>query len=315
MKSGFPRVGRLTAALSLTAIAFAYGARAEIVGQPTQGGIALQPSASVIRDHVIGFHDHILLPIITAITLLVLGLLVYVVVRFNKRANPTPARFSHNTPVEVAWTVMPVLILMFIAIFSFRLLFEEHDMPAPYMTVKVTGRQWNWDYEYPDQKIAAYTSTIMTEPDAKTKHVPYQLATNAPMLAPIGKVVRVQVTAEDVIHSFSVPAFGIKIDAVPGRLNQTWFKADKLGTFYGQCSQLCGINHSFMPIEVKVVSQPDFDAWVAGKAPKPAAPPPVSEPASAVGQVSPPPAGANPVPGQAQPTAPQPIRATTTALK
>jgi cytochrome c oxidase subunit 2 len=270
MKFGFSRLGRLSAALSVAAIAFAYGARAEVVGQPTPGGIALQPSASVIRDHVIGFHDHILLPIITAITLLVLGLLIYVVIRFNKRANPTPARFSHNTPVEVAWTVMPVLILMFIAIFSFRLLFEEHDMPKPYMTVKVVGRQWNWDYEYPDQKIAAYTSTIMTEPDAAAKHLPYQLATNAPMLAPIGKVVRVDVTAEDVIHSFSVPAFGIKIDAVPGRLNETWFKADKLGTFYGQCSQLCGINHSFMPIEVKVVSQPEFDAWVASKAPKPA---------------------------------------------
>ena len=154
---------------------------------------------------MIAFHDHILLPIITLITLLVLGLIIYVVVRFNKRSNPTPARFSHNTPVEVAWTVMPVLILMFIAIFSFRLLFEEHDMPKPYMTVKVVGRQWNWDYEYPDQKIGAYTSTVMTEPDAAAKHLPYQLATNAPLLAPVNKVVRVQVTAEDVIHSFSVP--------------------------------------------------------------------------------------------------------------
>jgi cytochrome c oxidase subunit 2 len=270
MKFGCPRFGRLSAACSAAAVAFSQGAWADIVGQPTQGGIALQPSASLIRDHVIAFHDHILLPIITGITLLVLGLLIYVVIRFNKRSNPTPARFSHNTPVEVIWTVAPVLILMFIAIFSFRLLFEEHDMPQPYMTVKVVGRQWNWDYAYPDQKIEAYTSTIMTEPDAAAKHRPYQLATNAPMVAPIGKVVRVDVTAEDVIHSFSVPAFGIKIDAVPGRLNETWFKSDKLGTFYGQCSQLCGINHSFMPIEVKVVSQPDFDAWVASKATKPA---------------------------------------------
>ena len=313
MTFGFYRLGRLAAALPLAAIALAYSAQAEVVGQPVDGGIALQPSASLIRDHVIAFHDHILLPIITLITLLVLGLLIYVVVRFNKKANPTPARFSHNTPVEVIWTVAPVLILMFIAIFSFRLLFEEHDMPKPYMTVKVTGRQWNWDYEYPDQKIGAYTSTVMTEQDAAAKHLPYQLASNAPMLAPINKVVRVQVTAEDVIHSFSVPAFGIKIDAIPGRLNQTWFKADKLGTFYGQCSQLCGINHSFMPIEVKVVSQPDFDAWVLSKATKPAAPAPVSEPASAVGQVAPPPAGANPVPGQQAPAAPQPVRAPTPA--
>jgi cytochrome c oxidase subunit 2 len=314
MKSGFTRFERLTAAVVVAATtALAAGAQAEVVGQPTPGGIALQPSASLIRDHVIGFHDHILLPIITGITLLVLGLLIYVVIRFNKRANPTPARFSHNTVVEVTWTVLPVLILMFIAIFSFRLLFEEHDMPKPYMTVKVVGRQWNWDYEYPDQKIAAYTSTIMTEPDAAAKHLPYQLATNAPMLAPIGKVVRVDVTAEDVIHSFSVPAFGIKIDAVPGRLNETWFKADKLGTFYGQCSQLCGMNHSFMPIEVKVVSQPEFDAWVASKAAKPPAPAPVSEATSAVGQVAPPPAGANPVPAQQAPAAPQPVRAATTA--
>ena len=159
---------------------------------------------------------------------------------------------------------------MVVAIFSFRLLFEEHAMPNPaYMTVKVTGRQWNWDYEYPDQKIDAYTSTIMKASDAQAKGLPYQLATNAPMYAPVGKVVRVQVTAEDVIHSFSVPAFGIKIDAIPGRLNQTWFKADRTGVFYGQCSQLCGIDHSFMPIEVHVVSQADFDAWVVSKQPKP----------------------------------------------
>ncbi len=271
------------ACMGLASVGLSGAASAEVVGQPVDGGIALQPSASVIRDHVIAFHDHILLPIITAITLLVLGLLIYIVIRFNKRANPTPARFSHNTPIEVVWTVLPVVILMFIAIFSFRLLYEEHDMPKPYMTVKVVGRQWNWDYEYPDQKIGAYTSTLMTEEDAATKHVPYQLASNAPLVAPVGRVVRVQVTAEDVIHSFSVPAFGIKIDAIPGRLNQTWFKSEKIGTFYGQCSQLCGINHSFMPIEVKVVSQADFDAWVASKAPKPA-------PATTVAQAAPTPA-------------------------
>ena len=202
--------------------------------------------------------------------LFVLALLITVMVRFNKRANPTPARFSHNTPIEVAWTVIPVLILMFIAIFSFKLLFEEHDMPNPDLTVKVTGRQWNWDYELPDQKVAAYTSMPLSETEAANAHAPYLLASTAPMVVPVGKVVRVQVTAEDVIHSFSVPAFGVKIDAIPGRLNQTWFKADRTGTFYGQCSQLCGINHAWAtPIEVKVVTQPEFDAWVASKtAPK-----------------------------------------------
>jgi cytochrome c oxidase subunit II len=273
MQSVFSRLSRpVTGVLApVVGLLFAAHASADTVyGQPVSGAIALQPAASQIRRDVIWFHNDILLPIITLITLLVLGLLITVMVRFNKRANPTPARFSHNTPIEVAWTVIPVLILMFIAIFSFRLLFEEHDMPKPDLTVKVTGRQWNWDYEFPDQKIAAYTSMPMSETDAANNHVPYLLASTAPMIVPVNKVVRVQVTAEDVIHSFSVPAFGVKIDAIPGRLNQTWFKADRLGVFYGQCSQLCGINHAYMPIEVKVVSQPEFDAWVASKtAPKP----------------------------------------------
>ena len=293
MQSAFSPIARLTAGISTAALALfvAVGALADpLIGQPTSQAMGLQPAASQIRRDVISFHDLILLPIITAITLLVLGLLIVVMIRFNKKANPTPARFSHNTPIEVAWTVVPVLILMFIAIFSFKLLFEEHDMPSPYMTVKVVGRQWNWDYEYPDQKIAAYTSTPMTEADAKAANVPYILASTAPLVAPVGKVVRVQVTAEDVIHSFSVPAFGVKIDAIPGRLNQTWFKADRVGTFYGQCSQLCGINHSFMPIEVKVVTQPEFDAWVASKAPKPAVV-----------------ATAAPAPAAAAPTAPAPV--------
>jgi cytochrome c oxidase subunit 2 len=271
MRSAFSGMRRAAAGGLASAFGVAAAAQAfadEVVGRPVSGGVGLQPAASQIRRDVISFHDHILLPIIVGIVLLVLVLLIIVVVRFNKRANPTPARFSHNTPVEVAWTVAPVLILMFIAIFSFKLLFEEHDMPAPDITVKVVGRQWNWDYEYPDQKIAAYTSTPMSETEAANKHVPYLLASTAPMYAPVGKVVRIQVTAEDVIHSFSVPAFGVKIDAIPGRLNQSWFKADRTGVFYGQCSQLCGINHAYMPIEVRVVSQADFDAWVASKAPK-----------------------------------------------
>jgi cytochrome c oxidase subunit II len=296
MKSRFSGIGRLTAGAwaAVMGLAFAAQALAETVGQPVDGAIGLQPAASQIRRDEIVFHDHILLPIITAITVLVLVLLLICIFRFNKRVNPVPARWSHNTPVEIAWTVIPVLILMFIAIFSFKLLFEEHNMPPPYMTVKVTGRQWNWDYEYPDQKIAATTSTLMSEADANARHVPYKLAANAPMVAPVNKVVRVEVTGEDVIHSFSVPAFGIKIDAVPGRLNETWFKADRTGVFYGQCSQLCGIDHAFMPIEVDVVTQPQFDAWVASKAAKPtavaqAAPAP-STPAGA--STAPPPAPA-----------------------
>lgn len=264
-------MSRLAAGLGafMAAALWSIGAAADIIGQPVDKGIDLQPAASHIRAEQIAFNNYIVSPIIIAIAGFVLIMLVVIIVRFNKRANPTPARFSHNTPIEVIWTVTPVLILMFIAIFSFRLLFEEHAMPRPYMTVKVTGRQWNWDYEYPDQKISAYTSTPMSQQDANAKHLPYLLETNAPMVAPVNQVVRVQVTGEDVIHSWSVPAFGVKIDAIPGRLNQTWFKADRTGTFYGQCSQLCGSNHSYMPIEVKVVTQPEFDAWVASKQAKP----------------------------------------------
>jgi len=238
------------------------------LGQPVDHALDLQPAASQIRAEQIAFHNNILLPIITAIVLLVMVLLLIVMVRFNKRANPTPARFSHNTPVEVAWTVGPVLILMFIAIFSFKLLFAEHDMPKPYMTVKVVGRQWNWDYAYPDQKIPAATSIPLTEDVANQEHRPYMLAATNPMVVPVGQVVKVEITGEDVIHSFSVPAFGVKMDAVPGRLNETWFKATRTGVFYGQCSQLCGANHSFMPIEVDVVTLPQFQAWVASKVPQ-----------------------------------------------
>ncbi|HEY1561285.1 MAG TPA: cytochrome c oxidase subunit II transmembrane domain-containing protein, partial [Caulobacteraceae bacterium] len=181
------------AGAALTVIATS--AVADIVGQPVDRGIDMQPAASHIRAEQIVFNNYILTPIIVAIAGFVLVMLAVIIIRFNKRANPTPATFSHNTPIEIIWTVVPVLILMFIAIFSFRLLFEEHDMPLPpYMTVKVTGRQWNWDYEYPDQKISAYTSTPMTEVDAKAKGLPYLLETNAPMVVPVSRVVRVQVT-------------------------------------------------------------------------------------------------------------------------
>lgn len=273
MRSELLKASRWVGGVSAAALGLCLGAQAlaaDVVGQPVDGGLALQPAASDIRRQVIFFHDDILMPVIVGITLLVLGLLLTVIVRFNKRANPTPARFSHNTPIEIAWTVGPVLILMIVAIFSFKLLFAEHDMPKPYMTVKVVGQQWFWNYEYPDQKIASYVSLPLDESIAKAKHVPYMLAATEPMVAPVGKVVRVEVTAADVIHDFSVPAFGLKMDAVPGRLNETWFKADRTGTFYGQCDQLCGANHSYMPIEVKVVTQPEFDAWVASKTTKPA---------------------------------------------
>jgi len=252
---------------------FAGNALAEdLMGQPTPGAIDLQPAASELKHHAIWFHNIVLMPIITAITLLVLGLLIWIVVRYNKKANPVPAKFSHNTTVEIVWTLVPVLILMVIAIFSFRLLFHYNDMPKPYMTVKATGYQWYWGYEYPDQKISEIVSLPLTKEQADAKKVPYLLAADKAMVVPVNQVVRVQVTGADVIHAFALPAFGLKIDAIPGRLNETWFKAERTGVFYGQCSELCGVDHSNMPIEIHVVSQADFDAWVKSKtSPAPAA--------------------------------------------
>jgi len=236
-----------------------------LVGQPTPGAIGLQPGVTPLKHDAAFFHDVILLPIITVITLFVLALLVWVMVRYNKKANPTPATWSHNTTIEVIWTVVPVLILMFIAIFSFRLLYAYHDMPKPYMTVKATGYQWYWGYEYPDNGISEFVSNILPEDKAKEKNVPYLLAATEPLVVPVGKPVRVIVTGADVIHAFAVPAFGIISDAVPGRLNETWFKVEKPGVYYGNCRELCGVDHAYMPIEVHAVSQAEFDAWVASK--------------------------------------------------
>ena len=274
----------------------AWAQGADEIGQPTPGAIDLQPGVTPLRESAIFFHNLILMPIITVITLFVLGLLIWIVVRYNKKANPIPAKWSHNTLIEVIWTVVPVMILMVISIFSFRLLFAYHDMPKPYMTIKATGYQWYWGYEYPDQKIGEFISNILPEDEAKAKHVPYKLAATVPIVVPAGKVVRVLVTGADVIHAFAVPSFGIITDAVPGRINETWFKVDRPGIYYGSCRELCGVDHAFMPIEVHVVSQGEFDAWVAGKggtkigtAPAPvAAAAPVTAPGTTLATTTPP---------------------------
>jgi len=274
----------LTGASALAAtVMFAGQALAEdLMGQPTPGAIDLQPAASVLKHDAIWFHNVILMPIITIITLFVAGLIAWIVIRYNAKSNPIPAKFSHNTTIEIIWTVVPVIILMVIAIFSFRLLFAYNDMPKPYMTVKATGYQWYWGYEYPDQKISEITSLPLTKEQAEAKKVPYLLAADKPLVVPVNQVVRVQVTGADVIHAFALPAFGLKTDAIPGRLNETWFKAEKVGTYYGQCSELCGVDHSNMPIEIKVVSQAEFDAWVKSKTapPAPAAAPVAATPAA-----------------------------------
>lgn len=237
----------------------------ELLGQPTPGGIGLQPAASKLKHDAIWFHDVILLPVITFITLLVLGLLIWVVVRYNKKANPVPARWSHNTLVEVIWTVLPVVILMVIALFSFRLLYDYEAMPEPDLTVKVTGNQWNWGYEYPDQGVPEFISNMLPEDEALARNVPYRLAADQAMVVPVGKTVRLLITASDVIHAVALPAFGLKTDAIPGRTNETWFKAERTGVYYGQCSELCGVDHAFMPIEIRVVTEAEFAAWVASK--------------------------------------------------
>ena len=257
---------RATGAAFAAVAAAGYGAAAraaDLLGQPTPGAIDMQPGAAPLRYQQMFFHNWILLPITTAIAVFVLGLLLWCAFRYNKRSNPVPAQFSHNTLVELVWTVLPVLILMGIAVPSFSLLYAFHDMPPPDVTVKATGNQWYWSYEYPDLKIPEYTSNVL--PEDKTTPALYRLAVDNPIVVPVNKVVRIETTGADVIHSWTIPAFGVKIDSIPGKMNQTWFKADRIGDYYGQCSELCGLNHAFMPIEVKVVSQADFNAWVVSK--------------------------------------------------
>jgi len=251
------RVGRQVLGLAVAfATVFAGGAAfAAQLGQPSPWEMGLQPSGSPVMDNIHWFHN-VLLIIITVITLFVLGLLVTVMVKFNARANPVPSRTTHNTLIEVAWTLIPVLILVGIAVPSFRLLFQELDVPKADLTVKVTGKQWYWSYAYPDNGKFEFDSLL-----AQDKQ-PRLLGVDNEMVVPVNKVIRVQITGADVIHSFAVPAFGIKIDAIPGRLNETWFKAEKTGMYYGQCSQLCGKDHAFMPISVRVVTDQEFAAWV-----------------------------------------------------
>ncbi len=228
--------------------------------QPEPWQIGLQPAGTPVMEGIIWFHDF-LLWIITAIVLFVLVLLFVVMVRFNARANPVPSRTTHNTLIEVIWTIVPVLILVMIAVPSFRLLFYQLKVPKADLTVKVTGKQWFWSYGYPDQKFE-FDSLMVQDKDLKPGQ-PRLLTVDNEMVVPLNKVVRVEVTGADVIHSFSVPSFGIKIDAIPGRLNETWFKAEREGMYYGQCSQLCGRDHAFMPIAVHVVSEQAYNAWLA----------------------------------------------------
>lgn len=229
-------------------------------GQPSPWQVNLQGAASPVMESIHSFHNF-LLAIIISVVVLVAVLLVVCMVKFNEKANPVPSRTTHNTLIEVVWTVVPVLILVAIAIPSFRLLFLQLDLPKADLTVKVTGHQWYWSYEYPDNGPFAFDSLLV--PDAELKPgQPRLLAVDNEVVVPVGKNVRIQVTSADVIHSFAVPSFGVKIDALPGRLNESWFKADKEGVYYGQCSELCGKDHAFMPLAVRVVSEAEFASWL-----------------------------------------------------
>ena len=242
-------LGLMVAGMTLAASGGAFG------DQPRPWEITLQDAATPVMENIISFHN-LLLVIITIITLFVLALLVVVVVKFNAKANPVPSRTTHNTLIEVAWTLIPVLILVAIAIPSFKLLFLELDVPKPDLTVKATGKQWYWSYAYPDNGKFEFDSLMAADKQ------PRLLGVDNEMVVPVNKVIRVQTTGADVIHAFAVPSFGIKIDSIPGRLNETWFKATKTGMYYGQCSELCGKDHAFMPIAVRVVEDQEFAAWV-----------------------------------------------------
>jgi cytochrome c oxidase subunit 2 len=248
--------------VAITLVAILMGCEAALagLGQPSPWQIGLQQSASPVMDNIIWFHDF-LLYIITGIAGFVLVLLVVVMVRFNARTNPTPSRTTHNTLIEIAWTLIPIVILMVIAVPSFKLLFLQLNVPAADLTVKATGKQWYWSYSYPDNGQFEFDSLMLKEGERKEGQ-PRLLAVDNEMVVPVNKTVRVITTGSDVIHSFAVPSFGIKIDAVPGRINETWFTATREGVYYGQCSELCGKDHAFMPIAVHVVSEQAFSAWV-----------------------------------------------------
>jgi cytochrome c oxidase subunit II len=235
----------------------------EIVGIAEPWQLNFQESASPVKEQVDNFHN-LLLVIITAITLFVLGLLVFVIIRFNEKANPEPSKTSHNTVIEVIWTAVPVMILIVIAVPSFSLLYYMDRTPEADMTIKATGYQWYWTYQYPDHGGIEMTS-IMLQDDELQGNQPRLLATDNDLVVPVGANVRLLVTAADVLHAWAMPALGVKKDAVPGRLNETWFRVDKPGMYYGQCSEICGEGHGFMPISLRAVSQEEFDAWTADR--------------------------------------------------
>ncbi|MFC4667420.1 cytochrome c oxidase subunit II [Seohaeicola nanhaiensis] len=276
MKTAFTISGLLGGFAALPAMA---QDKLEIVGRPVSGGMSFQPAATSLA-HEQQWLDHMILIIITVICVFVTGLLIYAILRFNRRANPTAATFTHNSPLEIAWTIVPVFILVLIGAFSLPVLFDQQEIPEADITIKATGNQWFWSYQYVDHDFG-FDSYMIGQPatggnyvlddnvikmleDAGYSRDEYLLATDTALVLPVGKTIVVQVTGSDVIHSWTIPAFGVKQDGVPGRLAELWFKADREGIYFGQCSELCGKDHAYMPITVKIVSEAAYEEWLKG---------------------------------------------------
>jgi cytochrome c oxidase subunit 2 len=234
------------------------------VGMP-DGEAAFQDQFTDVGEEAVWFHDDLLLPIITLISIFVLGLLLWVIIRYRSGANPSPSRTSHNTVIEVVWTLVPVLILVVIAVPSIKLLARQYSPPKADLTIKAIGHQWYWSYQYPDNGDFEIVSNVLSDDKAKANGEPRLLAVDERMVVPAGATVKMIITSEDVVHSWGVPSFWVKLDAVPGRLNETWFKVDRPGIYYGQCFELCGARHGYMPIAVEVMPPAQFAAWVASK--------------------------------------------------
>ncbi|MDP2206166.1 MAG: cytochrome c oxidase subunit II [Alphaproteobacteria bacterium] len=273
--SFFARRSHALAAAVFGALAFAAPAAAEtadlpMVGVPKNWGIGFQPSASPVKHEMVWFHNDLLMPVITVTTIFVMMLLLYVMIRFNAKANPKPSKTTHNTLLEFVWTLVPVIILVIIVVPSLKLLYLADKTADAEMTLNIKGYQWYWGYEYPDHGDIEFSSYMIPEKDLQEGQVRL-LSTDNPVVLPVDTNIRLLITANDVLHSWAMPALGVKMDAVPGRMNETWTRIEKEGVYFGQCSEICGTNHAFMPIEIHAVSKEAFAKWVekqGGKMPE-----------------------------------------------
>ena len=264
-----PRICSFAVAAGLAAVSMPALAqeKEQVLGAPHEGGIGLQAPATGLADQMVFLHDWILLPIITVICLFVMALLGIVWFKFRESKNPVPSRNTHNTVLEVVWTIVPALILVFIAVFSFPLLYKQLTIPKPELTIRAIGHQWYWSYEYPDNGNFTFDANVIEKADIKQGQN-YLLDTDNEVVLPIGTDIRIQITGADVIHSWTVPSFGVKHDGIPGKVNESWFNIHKPGIYYGQCSELCGVRHGYMPIKVRAVTKEEFQTWVAEAAKK-----------------------------------------------